>query len=283
VNPARWRRFPVTLFDCDSTLSAVEGIDELAANPSDQSAVAALTDSAMAGEVPLEDVYGKRLSLLNPTKAQVRSLSLKYKAEVVPEAKETLAALKAEGNENWVISGGLLEPVVEFAWWLGVDAANVRAVVTHYDPLDGVWWTDATSDSRYSTYTDSHLTSSTGKLDVINDAVITVGRRLLVGDGASDLAAASAVDLFVAYAGVIDRAAVTSAAPVVIRCRSLAPVLALALGLERVTALLDSEHTAVARSCLDLIDAGHLHFNDEALARRFHHIGAATDDPISEL
>ena len=45
----------------------------------------------------------------------------------------------------------------------------------------------------------------------------------------TDLEAAPAVDLFVAYAGVVDRPAVSDAAPVVIRSASLAPVLPLVL------------------------------------------------------
>ena len=48
---------------------------------------------------------------------------------------------------------------------------------------------------------------------------------LLVGDGVTDLEARPAVDRFVAYAGVVDRPAVTAAADAVIRTPSLRPVL----------------------------------------------------------
>jgi phosphoserine phosphatase len=53
---------------------------------------------------------------------------------------------------------------------------------------------------------------------------------MLVGDGITDLEARPPADLFVAYAGVVQRPAVVEAADVVLRARSLAPVLALALG-----------------------------------------------------
>ena len=53
---------------------------------------------------------------------------------------------------------------------------------------------------------------------------------LLVGDGATDIEAAGVVDLFVAYAGVVARPGVVDAAPVVLRSRSLAPLVPLALG-----------------------------------------------------
>ena len=95
-------------------------------------------------------------------------------------------------------------------------------------------------------------------------------RRLLVGDGVSDLAAACEVDLFVAFAGVVARPAVVEAAPVVITAPTLAPILALALGPAQVVdLLLGGPHDEVARTCLQAIDDGSIEFNDEQLGQRF--------------
>lgn len=264
----RWRPYPVTLFDCDSTLSAVEGIDELSADPEDQRQIAALTESAMDGDVPLEDVYGRRLSLLNPTRNEIRDVKAKYKSAAVPDAQAVIAALDDAGAETWVISGGLLEPVAEFATWLGIPPDRVRAVETEFNPLDGDWWTSG-SEPRYADHDKGHLTTTTGKAEVIRDSVSTTGRRMLIGDGVSDLAAASEVDLFVAYAGVVERPAVVDAAPVVITSATLAPVLALSLGPGRVRELVGGTHDVVAKTCLAAIDNGALRFNDEDLERRF--------------
>lgn len=268
VSTVRWRSYPVTLFDCDSTLSAVEGIDELSVDPEDQEAVAALTDAAMDGQVPLEEVYGQRLSLLNPTQADIRSVKSKYKSSAVPDAQATIAALEELETETWVISGGLLEPVAEFATWLGVDPDRVRAVGAEFDPLDGEWWAGR-SHPRYAKHDEGELTTTSGKADVIRNSVNTAGRRMLVGDGVSDLAASPAVDLFVAYAGVVSRQAVVEAAPVVINSKTIAPVLALSAGPARVKELIGGPHDLVARTCLETIDGGALHFNDEDLGRRF--------------
>lgn len=269
----RWRPFSVTIFDCDSTLSAVEGIDELATEPDHREVIAELTDSAMAGDVPLEDVYGERLSLLQPTQADVVSVRDRYKANVVPHARAVMAALADTDNETWVVSGGLAGPVIEFATWLGVDPDRVKAVKAEFDPFEGDWWHAGDGhrkgEARYADYDKGHLTSSEGKADVINANVTTNGRKLLVGDGASDLAAADAVDLFVAYAGVVDRSAVTDVAPVAITSRTLSPILALALGPQEVKDMIGGAHDAVARACWDAIDGGALRFNDEALAARF--------------
>jgi phosphoserine phosphatase len=264
----RWRPYPVTLFDCDSTLSAVEGIDELPADPGCQQRVAELTESAMDGKMPLEDVYGERLAILNPTQGEMRKVKTKYKSAAVPHAQEVIAALDATDTETWIISGGLLEPVAEFATWLGVHPDRVRAVETEFDPLSGNWWQGG-SDPQYADHDKGHLTTTTGKADVIRSSVTNPGRRLLIGDGVSDLAASEEVDLFVAYAGVVARPAVVSAAPVVVTSESLAPVLALSLGVPRVKELVGGDHDEVARSCLSAIDDGALTFNDTSLEQRF--------------
>lgn len=264
-----WRSFPIVLFDCDSTLTEVEGIDELASEPHHQDAVAELTDQAMAGDCRLEDVYGQRLEMLNPTRSEIRSVKNRYKASAVPDARATVAALSDAEVETWIISGGLAEPVMEFAAWLGIEADRVKAVETEFDPFDGNWWEPSKAEARYASYSSDELACTDGKADVIRASITTKGRRLLVGDGVSDLAAADAVDLFVAYAGVAERASVVDAAPVVITSRTISPVLAIALGPEQVKDMIGGPHDAVARACWDAVDGGALRFNDEALAARF--------------
>ena len=57
----RWPHYEHVFFDCDSTLTAVEGIDVLAESAGKGQRVAVLTQAAMDGHVDLEDVYEKRL------------------------------------------------------------------------------------------------------------------------------------------------------------------------------------------------------------------------------
>jgi phosphoserine phosphatase len=53
---ADWAPFELIIFDCDSTLSTIEGIDELARWQGRTQQVAELTNRAMNGDVPLESV-----------------------------------------------------------------------------------------------------------------------------------------------------------------------------------------------------------------------------------
>jgi len=212
-------RYGSVVFDCDSTLSAVEGIDELAGPR--RAEVARLTEAAMIGEIPLEAVYGRRLDLIRPTRAQVDALAQRYIEALVPDARAVIDALRTEGVTVRIMSGGLLPAVVALAAHLGLSPSDVGAVDIHFDESGAYAGFDATSP----------LARAGGKHELMS---LWRGELpapvMFVGDGATDLEAASATDLFVAFAGIADRPAVTAAADIVVRGMSLAPVVALALG-----------------------------------------------------
>ncbi len=206
------------LFDCDSTLSAIEGIDELAG--AHRREIERLTDAAMRGEIALEEIYGERLALIRPTRSQVDALGQRYIDALVPDARETIAALRAEGITVRVISGGVYQAVVRLVHALGLDDTDLAAVRLDFD-ADGAY---AGFDTR------SPLARSGGKREQIERWRAELPRPIMfVGDGVTDLEAAPAVDLFVAFAGVVGRPPVTSAAGVVVRSASLAPILPIAL------------------------------------------------------
>jgi phosphoserine phosphatase len=208
------------IFDCDSTLSALEGIHELAGGH--QNEIAALTDAAMRGEVPLEEVYGRRLSLIQPSRAAIEALTARYVDALVVDAAATVAALRASRVEVRVISGGLEPAVAGLADHLGLGPDAVAAVPVHF-----------TDDGAYAGYDESAPSARAGGKPAVIREWVAAGLPepvMFVGDGATDLEARPEVDLFVAYAGVVERPEVVAKAPVVIRSRSLAPVLPLALG-----------------------------------------------------
>jgi phosphoserine phosphatase len=224
--------YGTVIFDCDSTLSALEGIEELAADHRRE--VETLTDAAMRGEVALETVYGRRLERIRPGRAAVEGLVARYIDGLVEDAAATVAALRGAGVEVRIVSGGLLPAVLGLARHLGLPDEAVSAVAVRFD-----------EDGRYAGFdTAAPAARAGGKADAVREW--KAARELpepvmFVGDGATDLEARAAVDLFVAYAGVVARAEVLDAAPVVIRSKSLAPVLPLALGTSR------PDHDAAAR------------------------------------
>ncbi|HEY8483706.1 MAG TPA: HAD-IB family phosphatase [Longimicrobiales bacterium] len=213
------QRFGTVVFDCDSTLSTIEGIEELAAEH--RAEIAALTEAAMRGEVPLEEVYGRRLQLVRPTRAQLDAIGRRYLETLVPDARETIQALRREGIQVRIVSGGLRPAVLALASALGVEDEAVAAVDIYFDDAGRYAGFDASSP----------LACSGGKREILARWADRLPRPvMLVGDGATDLEARPLVDLFVAFAGVVERPPVTAAADVVVRTRSLAPILPLALG-----------------------------------------------------
>lgn len=207
-------RFGTVIFDCDSTLSAIEGIDELGAGHREE--IVALTDAAMRGEVPLEAVYGQRLARIRPDRRAIEALGRQYISAAVPGAREVVAELLRIDVAVRILSGGLLQAILPFAAWLGLTPGDVAAVSVRFDALGAYTGFDEASP----------LARSGGKRSVVERwRGALPGPFLMVGDGVTDLEARPAVERFVAFAGVADRPAVTAAADRVIRGPSLLPLL----------------------------------------------------------
>lgn len=278
--PMRWPPYEHVFFDCDSTLTTVEGVDVLADRVGRGSEVAKLTRAAMEGDRDLEEVYGARLDAISPTRAQILALRDDYKRHAVEDARPVIEALQSLGHQVYIISGGLLEPVREFGVSLGVPAANIRAVSVEYDQLSGDWWRGADSVSRereYLAYERSALAVSDGKARVVRECLGGRGGRcLLVGDGVSDLLTAGSVDLFVGFGGVVSRDEVERGAPVFIRCQSLAPVLPLAAGPAAIRRCQESTSRTLFEHALARFDLG-VSFRERGLRQKFIRARAEVD------
>lgn len=232
--------FRSVVFDCDSTLARIEGIDELAGARVEE--IRRLTDLAMEGAIPLQEVYGRRLELIGPSRAQVAALGPAYVEALVDDAREVVAALLWLGKEVRIVSGGLRPPVEELALELGLQPGAVEAVAISFD-----------EDGRYVDYDRASLLArSGGKPDVITSWGLP-RPSLLVGDGATDLEARSAVDCFAAYMGVAFRPAVAAGADFVLFAPSLAPVLALAVSPEEETRIEGSPWAELLRRGRELL------------------------------
>lgn len=233
----------VVCFDCDSTLTTIEGIDWLARRAGAGAEVGELTRRAMAGEVPLESVYAARLALVGPRPEDLAALARAYNEHAVEDVRATLAALAAAGLETWVVSGGLLEAVLPFAVGLGIGHERVRAVPVPWGEADP--WTAAATHP---------LARTAGKQGEI--AALAAGAEVtLVGDGASDAAARPAVDRLIGFGGVVPHERMRAVADDWISFPSLAPVVPLLVGPDP-GPLAGTPHEAVWRAGTALIEAG---------------------------
>ena len=174
--------YATIVFDCDSTLSSIEGICELSGGRH-AAELEQLTAAAMDGTRALEEVYGRRLELVQPTREDVERIGRRYIETVLPHAREVIAALRSLDKRVVVVSGGLLPPVRVLATHLGIPTEEVFAVDIHFD-----------EQGHYAGFEeDSPLARAGGKTELLQRLSRQQDTEpvCLVGDGATDLEAAA--------------------------------------------------------------------------------------------
>lgn len=195
-------KFRAVCFDCDSTLSRLEGIDELASRCGRRSEVASLTEAAMKGSLPIDDVYAKRLLIVRPDREAVAWLGKRYVEELVPGARETIEALRRLGKEVYVVSGGLLTSVRHLARALTIPEAQVYAVAIEFD-----------ANGAYRGFDQgSPLPRADGKAVICRDLAERHGAIAMVGDGMTDVAARAGGAYVIGFGGVVYRETVAMGA-----------------------------------------------------------------------
>jgi phosphoserine phosphatase len=209
-------RFDAVCFDCDSTLTRIEGIDELARRTGREAEIASLTEAAMNGVIPLEAVYAKRLDLVRPDRAALAWLAERYVDEMVSGAADTIATLRRHGKAVYVVTSGLLQAVAPFARVLGLAPAQVYAVEVQFDAAGSYQGFDSSSP----------LCCSGGKATVCQSISATHGNVAMVGDGVTDLAARAGGAYVVGYGGIAHRDVMLQEADYYIAASSLTATLA---------------------------------------------------------
>lgn len=191
------------VLDVDSTLAGVEGIDWLASlrGPAAEARSAELTDKAMQGLIPLEEIYGQRLEAVRPTRSEIEALSRVYVQRMAPMARETVAYLRDEGVHLTIASGGFEQAILPLAAELGLEADQVHAVRLYFD-----------HEGEYTGFDEGSLLSRQyGKRDTVAGLGLT-SPVLAVGDGITDSEIAEVADAFAVFTGFIRREAVIARA-----------------------------------------------------------------------
>lgn len=198
-------KFRFVFFDVDSTLVTIEGIDVLAGgNPE----IAKLTDAAMNGEIPLDQVYARRLEMIRPTREAVERLAQQYVDSMTDGAHETIRTLREAGAQVHLVTAGIAQAILPLASHLGVPQRAVHAVALRFNERGEY------EDFDRRTF----LTRPGGKELVVRDVrARTHGKAAFIGDGVSDLETKPAVDLFIGFGGVCVRERVRDNADVFVR------------------------------------------------------------------
>ncbi|MCC6415324.1 MAG: HAD-IB family phosphatase [Opitutaceae bacterium] len=200
---------PKLLFlDCDSTLSAIEGVDELARlrGPACFKQIEEMTNAAMDGRVPIDDVFARRLDIIRPSLAECAEIGRRYVERVEPTARTVITNAKRQGWTPIILSAGYTQAIAPLAEYLAI--AHVEAVRLDFDAA-----------GQYTGFDRDYPTTRNGgkpKRIMQLQMELKPQRAIMVGDGISDLEAASVVDLFVGFGGYVQRSKVRTAAPVFI-------------------------------------------------------------------
>jgi phosphoserine phosphatase len=220
--------FDIICFDCDSTLSKIEGIDALARRVGLGEEMACLTNAAMNGEVPLEAVYGQRLSMIKPDRQSIDWLADAYIAERVDGVEEVFAQLLAQGKDVHIISGGLRQAIVPLAEYLGLPATQVHAVDVYFHEDGSYRYYDEGSPlartggkaeicrlvRRSGATLATPLARTGGKAEICRLVRRSGATLAMIGDGKTDMEAKQAGAYVVGFGGVVDRAVVRELADV---------------------------------------------------------------------
>ena len=185
-------KFGAICFDCDSTLTRIEGIDELARRSGGEAEIAPLTAAATEGALSLEDVYARRLGIVHPGRDDLSWLGERYVEEMVDGARETIAALQGLGKS---VSGGFFQSVTKLAQAVGITHANVRAVEIYLDRAGNFAGFDAGSP----------LVHGDGKAEICRVLAARHGVIAMVGAGATDLTARASGAYVIGFGGVARR------------------------------------------------------------------------------
>ncbi len=186
-------KYHLVFFDVDSTLVTIEGIDVLGGgNPE----ITRLTEAAMNGEIPLDQVYARRLEMIRPTRDDVDALARRYVQSIVCGGEEAIHALREAGCSVHLITAGIEQALLPLAAKLAIPQRSLHAVRLRFN-----------ANGDYEDFDRrSLLTRTRGKELVVRDIRARAhGKAAFVGDGASDLEAKPAVDLFIGFGGVHTR------------------------------------------------------------------------------
>ncbi len=231
------------IFDCDGTLSTIEGIDELAEKNGKGALVRELTAEAMGktGINPL--LYQQRLQLVLPTKEQVVALGQEYIKHLTKDADVVIQLLQRLGKEIYIISAGLFPAVSIFGEALHVPAKNIFAVGIQFD-----------SQGRFVDFEkNSPLTHSDGKRKIVTYLTEKHAQVGYIGDGLNDLAVYDLVTRFIGYGGAYYRENIEARCQYYIDIASMTPLLPLVLTQDEYTQLTPEERELYQQGLPEII------------------------------
>ena len=189
VQPAAGRRKRLLAADMDSTMIAVECIDELADFAGLKAEVSAVTERAMRGELEFEAALEARVALLKDLEEAAIDRCREERVKLTAGARTLVSTMRANGAHTLLVSGGFTrfaEPVAEA---IGFDEVAANRLDIAAGRLTGTVGKPIVGAQAKKL---AMLAASTARK-------LPAAALLAVGDGANDLPMIEAAGLGIAY------------------------------------------------------------------------------------
>lgn len=189
VQSARGRRKRLLVADMDSTMIAVECVDELADFLGVKDKVARITEAAMRGELDFAQALEQRVALLEGLDLATIKQCYAERVRLTPGAGALVATMAADGAQTVLVSGGFTFFTERVAKRLGFHEHRANRLGLAGERLDG---TVARPIVDSATKRET-LIAERDRLGLEKDAVMAVG------DGANDIPMIEEAGLGIAY------------------------------------------------------------------------------------
>lgn len=181
--------FGLLVMDMDSTLIAIEGIDEVADMHGLKAQVAAITAAAMRGEMEFAESLRRRVALLKGLDEQALQRVYDERLRLSPGAEIMLEALQKRGIKTLLLSGGFKFFTDRIKVKLGLDYAHANTLEIINGKLTGKVL--------------GEILDAQGKADWLVKIRDELGLKseqvIAMGDGANDLKMMAQAGVSIAY------------------------------------------------------------------------------------
>jgi len=175
-------------FDMDSTLIRHEVIDELAREAGAYERVAAITESAMRGEIEFDESLTRRVALLKGL-PEATLARVAERLNLTEGAERLLSALKSFGYKTAIISGGFAYFGRHLQRKLGIDYVRTNDLEVEGGLLTGRVTGEIINARRKAQLLE----------EIAGQENIALQQTIAVGDGANDLPMLAAAGLGIAF------------------------------------------------------------------------------------
>ena len=181
--------FGLIAMDMDSTLITIECIDEIADFTGKKAEVAAITASAMRGEIDWPQSLRQRVSLLKGLDESVLLRVYDERLKLSPGAEKMIAAAKKQCIKLLLVSGGFTYFTERLQARLKIDHAYSNTL----EIIDGKLTGNVIGPLCDADAKGQHLRATSTALSLSRD------QSIAIGDGANDLKMMAAAGFSIAY------------------------------------------------------------------------------------